>query len=248
MEIADSNRNPWEAEFGAPPEFRDKEYSLYTEGFMKRVAFLLFAAALLAGLVVSRTPASGQSEANSSPAEGIKLPDGYRHWEMISIAQVGPPFNDLRVKLRNDAAMKAFRDSTRPFPDGTIIARLAYQQVASEENNKVFRAAAERKGLPPDQIEKLLPDPPSLARRRTFSSWSSTQKNTLRLADGDSLNSQTANQTARQSPKPASAAIGNTLQRADAHCSPEGAGARARRIAVGHNRKRATRTYCSHVA
>jgi hypothetical protein len=62
----------------------------------------------------------------------------------------------LRVKLGNDVAIKAFRDNTRPFPDGTIIARLAYQQVTSEENNKVFRAAAEKKGLPPDQIEKLL--------------------------------------------------------------------------------------------
>ena len=33
---------------------------------------------------------------------------------------------------------------------------VAYQQVTSEENNKVFRAAAEKKVLPPDQIEKLL--------------------------------------------------------------------------------------------
>jgi hypothetical protein len=122
---------------------------------MKRIA-LFFAVTLLAGFIASQPPASGQSEANSSPDSGITLPDGYRHWEMISIAQVGPPLNDLRVKLGNDVAMKAFRDNTRPFPDGTIIARLAYQQVSSEENNKVFRAAAEKKGLPPDQIEKLL--------------------------------------------------------------------------------------------
>jgi len=62
----------------------------------------------------------------------------------------------LRVKLGNDKAMKAFRDGTRPFPDGTIIARLAYRQVTSDLNNKVFRAAAEQQGLPADQIEKLL--------------------------------------------------------------------------------------------
>ena len=123
---------------------------------MKRIPVPLFTAELLVGFVVSKAPASGQTEGDSTPTYGIKLPDGYRDWEMISIAQVGPPINDLRVKLGNDVAMKAFRDNTRPFPDGTIIARLAYQQVTSEENNKVFRAAAEKMGLPPDQIEKLL--------------------------------------------------------------------------------------------
>lgn len=123
---------------------------------MKRIAFLLVAGALLAGFVVSRATVSAQTETDTSPIYGIKLPDGYRHWEMISIAQVGQPLNDLRVKLGNDVAMKAFRDDTRPFPDGTMIARLAYQQVTSEENNKVFRAAAEKQGLPADKIEKLL--------------------------------------------------------------------------------------------
>ena len=44
----------------------------------------------------------------------------------------------------------------RQLPDGTIIARLAYQQITSEENNKVFRAAAEQRGLPAEQIDKLL--------------------------------------------------------------------------------------------
>ena len=63
--------------------------------------------------------------------------------------------NDLRIKLGNDPAIKAYREGT-PFPDGAIIARLAYRAVTSEENNKVFRAAAEKQGLPPDQITKLL--------------------------------------------------------------------------------------------
>jgi hypothetical protein len=34
--------------------------------------------------------------------------------------------------------------------------RLAYQQVTSEQNNKVFRAAAAKLGAPPEQIEKML--------------------------------------------------------------------------------------------
>ena len=97
-----------------------------------------------------------QVESNASPIYGITIPAGYRDWRVISLAQVGPPLNDLRVKLGNDIAIKAYRDDTRPFPDGTIIARLAYKQIASEENNRIFRAAAEQRGLPADQIEKLL--------------------------------------------------------------------------------------------
>jgi hypothetical protein len=34
--------------------------------------------------------------------------------------------------------VKAYREGTLPFPDGAIIARLAWKYVPSEENNKVF--------------------------------------------------------------------------------------------------------------
>ena len=123
---------------------------------MKRVAFLLVTVATVGGVVASTVPASGRADEEAAPIYGVKIPSGYRDWPVISIAQVGVPINDLRVKLGNDLAMKAYRESTRPFPDGTIIARLAYQQITSEENNKVFRAAAEKRGLPAEQIEKLL--------------------------------------------------------------------------------------------
>jgi hypothetical protein len=63
---------------------------------------------------------------------------------MISVAHVGEPLNDLRVKLGNDIAIKAYQEG-KPFPDGAIIARLAYRAVTSEENNTVFRSAAEDK-------------------------------------------------------------------------------------------------------
>jgi hypothetical protein len=110
-------------------------------------------------VVLALTPSSAwsqQAAGGAAPIYGIILPEGYRDWTMISAANVGAPVNDLRVKLGNDIAIKAYRDDKRPFPDGTIIARLAYQQITSEENNKVFRAAAEQRGLPPEQIDKLL--------------------------------------------------------------------------------------------
>jgi len=109
-------------------------------------------------IVLAFAPSSAWAEQaeGAVPIYGITLPKGYRDWSMISAANVGAPVNDLRVKLGNDIAIEAYRGDKRPFPDGTIIARLAYQQITSEENNKVFRAAAEQRGLPADQIEKLL--------------------------------------------------------------------------------------------
>jgi hypothetical protein len=46
--------------------------------------------------------------------------------------------NDIRAILGNDAAIKAYREGRLPFPEGAIIARIAWNYVPSEENNKVF--------------------------------------------------------------------------------------------------------------
>jgi cytochrome c553 len=81
------------------------------------------------------------SAANSSkaaPIFGITIPAGYRDWRLISVAHEGGSLNDIRAILGNDAAINAYREGKFPFPDGTIIARLAWNYVPSEENNKVF--------------------------------------------------------------------------------------------------------------
>ena len=123
---------------------------------MKRITFLLVAVVAVFGVVSFTSRTSRRAAAQeAAPVFGIKLPPGYRDWNMISVAHVGGPVNDLRVKLGNDVAMKSFRDGTRPFPDGTIIARLAYHQVTSEENNVAIRPFAER-SLSPEETTKLL--------------------------------------------------------------------------------------------
>jgi len=71
------------------------------------------------------------------------------------VARVGGPLNDMRAKLGNDVAIRAYRDGKLPFPDGTIIARLAWNQSTSEENNNAVRAVLER-GLGPDTAQKVL--------------------------------------------------------------------------------------------
>src|ERR1700733_5291569 len=75
---------------------------------------------------------------DASPIFGVELPAGYRDWQVISVAHEAGNNNDIRAILGNDIAVKAFRNSVRPFPDGTIVARLAYEYVVSEQNNAIF--------------------------------------------------------------------------------------------------------------
>ena len=105
---------------------------------MKRITFLVVAIASLASIVVSTAPVSGHADEEAAPIFGIKVPPGYRDWRLISVAHEAGNLNDLRAVLGNGVAIKAYREGTLPFPDGTIIARLAWSYVPSEENNKVF--------------------------------------------------------------------------------------------------------------
>jgi hypothetical protein len=69
---------------------------------------------------------------------GVKIPPGYRDWRLISVAHEEGNLNDLRAILGNDVAIKAYREGNRPFPDGTIIARLAWSYVPLEESEKAL--------------------------------------------------------------------------------------------------------------
>ncbi|MBV9828349.1 MAG: cytochrome P460 family protein [Alphaproteobacteria bacterium] len=44
----------------------------------------------------------------------------------------------MRAVLGNDIAIQAYREEKQSFPDGTLIARLAWAYTPSEDNNKVF--------------------------------------------------------------------------------------------------------------
>jgi hypothetical protein len=110
---------------------------------MKRIGLLLLAIATLAGIVAYMPHASGQSDADSSPIYGIKIPAGYRDWKMIAEDQLLIPgkADQLRAQLGNEIAIKAFKEGTLPFPDGAIIAAIHWTRVPSEYNNKVLDGA-----------------------------------------------------------------------------------------------------------
>src|SRR5277367_6116126 len=59
---------------------------------MKRVGFLLLAVLTVGGMVAYRAHASGQADAGSSaavsPIYGVKIPDGYRDWQLIAVKQL----------------------------------------------------------------------------------------------------------------------------------------------------------------
>lgn len=105
---------------------------------MKRIAFLLVVLAAVAGVVAFPARSSGRDDGQATPIFGIRIPPGYRDWKFVSVAREDGDLNDIRVILGNDIAVKAYRAGKLPFPDGAIIARIAWKDVPSEENNKVF--------------------------------------------------------------------------------------------------------------
>src|SRR5215813_2678916 len=112
-----------------------------------------------------------QAERNASPIYGITIPAGYRDWRLISVARLaGGKLKQLRAQLGNDIAMKAFREGTLPFPDGTIIAALHWDEAASDQNNKVLATGFPGAGLqsfiagPPMNIQFMIKDSKKYAR------------------------------------------------------------------------------------
>jgi Cytochrome P460 len=105
---------------------------------MKRRACLLAAVATLAGLVAFTAHASRHADDKAAPIFVTKIPPGYRDWRLISVAREEGSLDDIRAVLGNDKAIKSYREGKLPFPDGTIIARLAWSYDPSDENNKVF--------------------------------------------------------------------------------------------------------------
>lgn len=123
---------------------------------MRRISFLLVAAVSLAGVVASMASAFG---GDAAPIHGLKLPPDYRDWRLISVAHEEGNLNDLRAILGNDVAIKAYRERELQFPDGAIIARLAWNHTPSDENNKVFgRRQSFVPGPPKNGVQFMVKD------------------------------------------------------------------------------------------
>lgn len=126
---------------------------------MKRLAFILVVIAALVGVIVWQATSSiGQAntdQAQSGMASGTAtadtsldgqiaksvvvttIPKGFRDWKFVSAAHEAGALNDIRVVIGNDRAVKAYR-AGKPFPEGSIVGRVAWKMVPSDENNKTF--------------------------------------------------------------------------------------------------------------
>src|SRR5262245_21892694 len=126
---------------------------------MRRMDFVLVAGVALAGVVASMAPGPGQAGQKAAPIFVTEIPPGYRDWRLISVAHEAGDLNDIRAILGNDIAIKAYREGQLPFPDGTIIARLAWSYDASEENNRVFgRPQSFVAGPPKNGVQLMVKD------------------------------------------------------------------------------------------
>jgi hypothetical protein len=100
---------------------------------MRWILAASLAAGVVSSVVVAALAANTADPENLSPIYGVALPDGYRKWELIAPAQEAEPLNELRAVVGNDIAVKAYRDGKLPFPDGTVLVKLAWKHTQSPE-------------------------------------------------------------------------------------------------------------------
>jgi hypothetical protein len=124
---------------------------------MKRISILVMAAVAVCA-IAHMTFAAVRTDDEAAPIFGIKIPPGYRDWKLISVAHEEGNLNDLRAVLGNDIAIKAYRERKLPFPDGTVIARLAWSYLPSDENNKVFGRQQSFVAGPPTNVQFMVKD------------------------------------------------------------------------------------------
>ena len=146
---------------------------------MRRIA-LLVAILVLVGVVAGKVRAFQHAE-NAAPIFVTKIPPGYRDWRLISVAREEGGLNDIRAILGNDIAMTAYREGKLPFPDGAIIARLAWSYDPSEENNKAFgRRQSFVAGSPKNGVQFMVKDSRKYA---STGGWGFAEFNDGTLAD-----------------------------------------------------------------
>jgi hypothetical protein len=104
---------------------------------MKGIALILSAGAFITGVAVCRST-SRQAADGRVPVAGIDIPPDYRDRGLISVAHEEGKLDNLRAILGNDAAINAARKGMLSYPDGSIIARLAWSGGPMTESEKAF--------------------------------------------------------------------------------------------------------------
>jgi hypothetical protein len=93
---------------------------------MPACALLAMSASAQIATDVHGMPASAIIENNTSPMFGVTISTGYRQWELIGVAHKSG-LDEVRGILGNAIALQAYLDGSLHFPDGTILAALAWK-------------------------------------------------------------------------------------------------------------------------
>ena len=88
---------------------------------------------ILASLAAVTTVSVLAADSNVAPApNGISLPEGYKNWRLVAPSYRSDK-NHIRAILGNDIAIEAMRaGKTNPWPDGAILAKLAWKNKTDE--------------------------------------------------------------------------------------------------------------------
>lgn len=101
---------------------------------MTRLAILIAAAGGATTLMAAMPSAHGLADAAGvSPIYGVAVPEGYRDWPLVAPALEAEPLDELRAVVANDVALRAYRAGTLPFPDGSVLTKLAWKRTPSPE-------------------------------------------------------------------------------------------------------------------
>src|SRR3979490_1337862 len=104
---------------------------------MKRISRVGFATTTDACVIAALPFAAGPAGGDASPISVVRSRAGDRHGERTPRSPE-PGLDELRGILGNPVAVTANRAGTLPFPDGTILAKLAWQHVPSADFDGAF--------------------------------------------------------------------------------------------------------------
>lgn len=94
---------------------------------------IIQAVALPAAICLSIGGTEAGPAPSVSPVYGVSLPEGYRRWPLVAPSLEAEPLNELRVIVGNSIAIAAYRANTLPFPDGTVLVKLAWKRTPSAD-------------------------------------------------------------------------------------------------------------------
>lgn len=115
------------------PPARAFAKTIYLGVLAAAAAACAFSIASEASGATAAPAASAKTASDASPIYGVRIPDGYRKWQLIAPAIEAEPLNELRVVLGNTKAIEAYQRGTLPFPDGTVLTKLAWKHVQSPD-------------------------------------------------------------------------------------------------------------------